>query len=230
VRARVRAAVVVAAGGGGHRMGGGGVRKQYLELAGEPILMRSLRLFLDHPGCHWVVVALPAEDMAAPPLFLPEGVIVVAGGETRSESVRYGLEAVPESAEVVLIHDAARPLLTRGLVDRVLDAAAAGVGVVPAVPVVDTIKRVGAEGTVLETLDRSALWAAQTPQGFPRGMIVDAYRQAAREGVVATDDAAVVEAGGGRVVVVDGEAGNIKITTPPDLELAETILATWRES
>jgi 2-C-methyl-D-erythritol 4-phosphate cytidylyltransferase len=229
VKPQVRAAAVVPAGGGGQRMGGD-VRKQYLELAGEPIVMRSLRLFLDHPAFHWVIVALPAEDMAAPPLFLPEGVIVVAGGETRGESVRFGLDAVPQAAEVVLIHDAARPLVTRHLVDRVLDAAARGVGVVPAVPVADTIKRVDGDGGVLETVDRSSLWAAQTPQGFPRRMIVDAYHHAAERGLVATDDAAVVESVGGRVVIVEGDPQNLKITTPPDLVLAETILATWRGS
>lgn len=228
MNAKIRAAVVVPAGGGGERMGG--VRKQYLELAGEPMVLRSLRLFLEHPAFDWVIVALPAEDMAAPPLFLPEGVTVVAGGETRGESVGYGLAAVPESADVVLIHDAARPLVTREVVQRVLDAAASGVGVVPAVPVADTLKRVAGDGAVVETVDRSALWVAQTPQGFPRRMILDAYRQAAERGTVATDDAALVESAGGRVVVVDGDARNIKITTPPDLELAETILATRAES
>jgi 2-C-methyl-D-erythritol 4-phosphate cytidylyltransferase len=229
VKPHVRAAAVVPAGGGGQRMGGD-VRKQYLELAGEPIVMRSLRLFLDHPAFHWVIVALPAEDMAAPPLFLPEGVIVVAGGATRGESVRFGLDAVPQAAEVVLIHDAARPLVTRDLVDRVLDAAATGVGVVPAVPVADTIKRVDGDGGVVETVDRSSLRAAQTPQGFPRRMIVDAYHHAAERGLVATDDAAVVESVGGRVIIVEGDPRNLKITTPPDLDLAETILATWRGS
>lgn len=221
-----RAAVVVPAGGEGLRMRTDGVRKQYLELAGEPILLRSLRVFLDHPAFQWIVVALPADDMAAPPLFLPQGVTVVAGGETRGDSVRFGLEAVPDAAQVVLIHDAARPLVTRVVVDRVLEAAETGVGAVAAVPVADTLKRVGEDRRVFETVDRAALWSAQTPQGFPRPMVVDAYRRAAEEGVAATDDAALVERYGGRVVVVNGDVRNVKVTRAEDLALAETFLAT----
>jgi 2-C-methyl-D-erythritol 4-phosphate cytidylyltransferase len=220
----VRAAVVVPAGGAGERMGGDR-RKQYLELAGEPILLRSLRVFLDHPDFHWIVVALPAEDMASPPLFLPQGVTVVAGGATRGDSVRFGLDAVPDSAAVVLVHDAARPLVTRAVVDRVLAAAATGVGAVAAVPVADTLKRVDQEGRVVETVERSNLWQAQTPQGFPRDMIVDAYRRAGEQGVTGTDDAGLVERYGGRVVVVAGDPGNLKVTRPEDLEMAETLLA-----
>jgi 2-C-methyl-D-erythritol 4-phosphate cytidylyltransferase len=230
VRARILAAAVIPAGGAGQRMGAGGLRKQYLALGGEPILLRSLRVFLEHPAFRWIVVALPAEDVAMPPLFLPEGVTVVAGGSTRAESVRRALDAVPEAAEVVLIHDAARPLVSRAVVDRVLEAAAAGVGVVPAVPVSDTLKRVGGDGVVVDTVDRAALWAAQTPQGFPRRMIVEAYRQRAEAAGIATDDAAVAEAAGECVVVVEGDARNIKITRAPDLALAETILATWSAS
>jgi 2-C-methyl-D-erythritol 4-phosphate cytidylyltransferase len=221
-----RAAVVVPAGGEGHRMGSDGPRKQYLELAGEPILLRSLRVFLDHPAFQWIVVALPADDMASPPLFLPQGVTVVAGGATRGDSVRFALETVPESAEIILIHDAARPLVTRHTVDRVLAVAATGVGAVAAVPVADTLKRVDRDHRVLETVDRSGLWQAQTPQGFPRRMVVNAYRRAAEEVVTATDDAALVERYGGQVVVVAGDPRNLKVTRPEDLELAETFLAT----
>jgi 2-C-methyl-D-erythritol 4-phosphate cytidylyltransferase len=220
-----RAAVVVPAGGEGHRMGSDGPRKQYLELAGEPILLRSLRVFLEHPAFQWIVVALPADDMASPPLFLPQGVTVVAGGATRGDSVRFGLDAVPESAEIILIHDAARPLVTRHTVDRVLAVAATGVGAVAAVPVADTLKRVDGAHRVVETVGRADLWQAQTPQGFPRRMVVDAYRRAAEEDVTATDDAALVERYGGQVVVVAGDPRNLKVTRPQDLELAETFLA-----
>lgn len=208
------------------RMGPGGARKQYLELAGEPILLRSLRPFLEHRAFEWIVIALPAEDMAEPPLFLPEGVMVVAGGSTRGDSVRLALDVVPRSAEVVLVHDAARPLLTRAVVDRVLAATAAGVGAVAAVPVVDTLKRVLDDGAIVDTVERAGLWRAQTPQGFPRTLLVEAYASAAAEGVVATDDAAVVQRYGGAVVVVAGDVNNIKITRPEDLQLAETLLAT----
>lgn len=207
-------------------MGPGGVRKQYLELTGEPILLRSLRPFLDHPDFEWIVVALPAADMSEPPLFLPEGVVVVAGGETRGDSVRLALDAVPHRARVVLVHDAARPLLSRALVDRVLHATTEDAGAVAAVPVVDTLKRVGDDGAVTATIERAGLWRAQTPQAFPRAMLADAYARALADGVVATDDAAVVERYGGRVTVVDGDERNIKVTRPEDLRLAETLLAT----
>jgi 2-C-methyl-D-erythritol 4-phosphate cytidylyltransferase len=226
----IRAGVVVAAAGAGLRMGTGVTRKQYLELAGSPVLLRSLAAFLAHPSCRWVVAVLPPEDAADPPLSLPGDVALVPGGTTRSESVRAGLAALPAEADLVLVHDAARPLVTRAVVDRVLDAAALGSGAVPAVPVTDTLKRVRDDGLVVETVDRSALWAAQTPQGFPRRMLLHAYDAALREGWVATDDAALVERSGGRVVVVVGDPHNIKITRPEDLLLAETILASRRAS
>lgn len=219
----VRAAAVIPAGGAGARMGGG-PRKQYAELAGEPILLRALRPFLEHTAIEWIVVALPAEDVASPPFPLPSGVQSVAGGADRGASVRCALEAVPDDADVVLIHDGARPLLSAGVVDRVLEAAARGTGALAGVPVADTLKRVDGEGYVAETVDRHGLWRAQTPQGFPRAMIVDAYRQAEEEGVVATDDAALVERYGGRVVMVDGDVRNLKVTRPEDLALAELLL------
>lgn len=218
-----RAAAVIPAGGSGLRMGG--VRKQYLELAGQPVLLHAIRPFLAHPDIHWIIVALPTDDMATAPLFLPEGVTLVAGGGERGDSVRLALEAVPPAAEIVLIHDAARPLVTRELVDRTLEAAANGVGAVAAVPVADTLKRVADDRTVGATVDRAGLWAAQTPQAFPRSMIVDAYARAAEEGVRGTDDAALVERYGGRVVVVEGSSRNLKVTTPEDLRIAELLLA-----
>ncbi|MBW3552481.1 MAG: 2-C-methyl-D-erythritol 4-phosphate cytidylyltransferase [Gemmatimonadetes bacterium] len=202
----------------------GGVRKQYLELAGQPILLHAVRAFLGHPAVSWVIVALPAEDVGSPPPFLPEGVTVVAGGAERGDSVRLALDAVPHSAEVVLIHDAARPLVTRDVIDRTLDAAAGGAGAVAAIPVSDTLKRVGEGSAIQATVERAGLWRAQTPQAFPRRMIVDAYARAAAEGLTATDDAALVERFGGRVVVVEGSSRNLKVTTREDLRLAELLL------
>lgn len=222
---RGSAAVVIAAGGSGRRMGG--VRKQYAELLGEPILVHSLRPFLEHPSIVCAVVALPAEDAANPPSWLvdlDERVVVVAGGAERGDSVHRGLEAVPESVDIVLIHDAARPLVTRDVIDRALAAAAAGVGAVVGVPVTDTLKQVDAEGRIVGTPDRAVLRAAQTPQAFPRAMLLDAYRRAAQEGIHATDDAALVERYGGTVVVVEGAPENLKITRPTDLIVAEALL------
>ncbi|HEX7119463.1 MAG TPA: 2-C-methyl-D-erythritol 4-phosphate cytidylyltransferase [Longimicrobiales bacterium] len=217
--------MVIAAGGAGRRMGG--VRKQYAELLGEPVLLHSLRPFLAHPSVVCAVVALPAEDAADPPDWLSgldERIVLVAGGAERGESVHRGLEAVPESVDVVLVHDAARPLVSRAVIDRALAAAAGGVGAVVGVPVTDTLKEVDAEERIVGTPDRSTLRAAQTPQAFPRAMLLDAYRRAAREGVAATDDAALVERYGGTVVVVEGAPENIKVTRPIDLVIAEALM------
>ena len=221
-----RAAAVVPAGGAGRRLaaGAGGGRKQFLELAGEPILLRAIRPFLDHPAFEWVVVALPADALDPRPSYLDERVTVVAGGATRSASVLAGLEAVPEAAEVVLIHDGARPLLTREVVDRVLGAVTADAGAIAALPVADTLKRVDEDGVIGATVDRAGLWRAQTPQGFPRALLTRAYRRAAEEGWTVTDDAAVVERAGGRVRVVEGDARNLKITRPDDLPVAEMLV------
>ena len=202
----------------------GGVRKQYLELAGQPILLHAVRAFQEHPDVDRVIVALPPEDLASPPPFLPEGVTLVAGGAERGDSVRLALAGVPETVGLVVIHDAARPLVTRDVIDRALAAAAGGVGAVAAIPVSDTLKRVGEGSAVEATVERAGLWRAQTPQAFPRRMILDAYARAAAEGVVATDDAALVERYGGRVVVVEGSVRNLKVTTPGDLRLAELLL------
>jgi 2-C-methyl-D-erythritol 4-phosphate cytidylyltransferase len=147
---------------------------------------------------------------------------LVAGGSSRSESVRNGLAAVPADAAVVLVHDGARPFATVKLFERVVAAVRAGAdGVIPGVAVTDTIKRVAADGTVLATVDRSDLRAVQTPQGFSASILRAAYAGDPD----ATDDAAVVEAAGGRVVVIEGEAENRKITTPADLAWARERVA-----
>ncbi len=219
----MKAAAVLPAGGAGLRMGGGGARKQYRDLGGEPILLRALRPFVEHPRVAWVIVVVPPGDAEAPPFRLPDGVAVVVGGAERSDSVRKGLEAVPVDAEVVVIHDAARPLVTAGVIDRTLAAVGPGTGAIAALPVTDTLKRVEGD-TIVTTVERQGLWRAQTPQAFPRDMIVDAHRRAAEEGFLATDDAALVERYGGRVVVVEGDQRNLKITRPEDLRLAERLL------
>lgn len=203
---------------------GAGSRKQYLELGGQPILLRAIRPLLAHPEIEWVVVALPADDVRDPPFPFPPGVVLVEGGAERGESVRRALAAVPAEAEGVLIHDGARPLLGPEVVERVVRAVAGGVGAVAAVPVSDTLKRVAEDATITGTVDRRGLWRAQTPQGFPREMIVAAYRWAEEEGVEATDDAALVERYGGGIVVVDGDVRNLKVTRPEDLVLAELLL------
>jgi 2-C-methyl-D-erythritol 4-phosphate cytidylyltransferase len=206
--------------------------KPFLQLCGEPVLMRALRPFLDHPGVREVVVSLPPAHAESPPAWLIEAdrrVRVVAGGETRRDSVWAGLQALSDALDVAVVHDGARPLVSRDVVSRCIELAGGGVGAVAGVPVVDTMKEVGEGGHVAATPDRSRLWHAQTPQAFPLGVIMDAYRRAFTEGLPATDDSALVERAGGRVVMVESSADNLKITRPEDLELAELTLSR-RES
>ncbi|HLY83788.1 MAG TPA: 2-C-methyl-D-erythritol 4-phosphate cytidylyltransferase [Acidimicrobiales bacterium] len=206
---------IVVAGGSGTRFGR---PKQYAVLGGRRLIDWALEAA--RAACQGVVVVVPQSDVASMVEFGADG--VVGGGATRSASVRAGLTVVPASAEVIVVHDAARPLAGPGLWSAVLSALAAGAeAVVPAVAVSDTIKRVSSDGEVLETLGRSELVAVQTPQGFR----ADVLRAAHRSGADASDDAALVEAAGGRVVVVPGDPHNLKITDPADLELAEVLLA-----
>lgn len=214
------AAVIVAAGSG-RRMGG--VRKQYLEILGAPVLLRAIRPFLDHPRVRAVVVVLPEEDVAEPPLWLRGLPLkLVAGGAERADSVRRGLEALPAEIRLVLVHDGARPFVTRDVIDRVIERAPEG-GAVAAVPATDTIKDVDEEGRIVATVPRSRIWHAQTPQGFPVAVLREAHRRAAVEGWSDTDDAALCERCDTPVVVVEGDQDNIKITRPADLPVAEAI-------
>jgi 2-C-methyl-D-erythritol 4-phosphate cytidylyltransferase len=210
-------AVVVAAGSGVRF----GLRKQHADLAGRSVLTRSVDAAL--AACGGVVVVVPADE--APGAGASTGVdpavdAVVAGGVTRSASVRAGLAAVPPAAEVIAVHDAARPLAAPEVWGRVLGAVLDGAdGAIPVVAVTDTIKQVDAVGA-LRTLDRSSLVAVQTPQAFRAAIL----RRAHAGGDEATDDAALVEALGGRVVAVDGRTDNLKITTPADLHVAAALL------
>jgi 2-C-methyl-D-erythritol 4-phosphate cytidylyltransferase len=219
-----RIGVIIPAGGAGRRMGG--LSKPFLELGGQPVLARSLQPFLDREDVRWVVVALPADISAAPPAWLTADarVHVVAGGAERSDSVRNALEALPLDCELILVHDAARPLVSRDVIQRCVEAAAGGVSAVAVVPVSDTIKEVDDGGRIVATPDRRRLRAAQTPQAFPAGVLRVAHRNAAEEGVASTDDAALVARYGGTVVVVDGAYENLKVTTPADIAVAEALL------
>ncbi|MCU1379908.1 MAG: ispD [Acidimicrobiales bacterium] len=198
-------AVVVAAGSGERY----GAPKQYERLGDRRVLDWSLaaaRSVADG------VVLVVSPGRGADPE--PGADAVVVGGDTRSESVRAGLSAVPDDAAIVVVHDAARPVATPALFAAVVAAVRSGAdGALPGVPVVDTVKR-HADGVVVETLDRAALVAVQTPQAFRAA----ALRSAHAAGGEATDDGALVESAGGRVVVVPGEPANVKLTTPADLD------------
>jgi 2-C-methyl-D-erythritol 4-phosphate cytidylyltransferase len=219
------AAAVVVAGGAGRRFGGT-VPKQYLHVGGEPVLLRALRPFLDHPRIARVVVVLPAADAAAPPAWLAAlPVRIVAGGAERGDSVHAGLLRVPSTLALVLVHDGARPFVTPEVVDRVLAACTGESGAIAAIPVADTLKQVDADGWIAGTAQRAGVWQAQTPQAFPRAALCEAYARARAEGVAATDDAALFERYAGAVRVVPGDAANLKVTRPEDLDLAEAIAA-----
>lgn len=205
----------------------GGLKKPFLELAGRPVLLRALEPFLAHPACLGAAVALPEEDLADPPSWIEElapRVTLVAGGETRRASVAKALGVLPEEAEILVVHDGARPLVTRELVEECVRTASRGVGAVAGWPAGDTIKEVDAEGRVVATPDRTRLWHAQTPQAFPRDMLRRAYRKAAGLGEGVTDDATLVERLGAEVRMVRGSPANLKVTRPEDLRVAELLL------
>jgi 2-C-methyl-D-erythritol 4-phosphate cytidylyltransferase len=206
----------------------GGVQKPFLELAGSPVLLHSLRPFVEHPEVLAIVVALSPEDAKAPPGWLrglAPRVRAVAGGATRAESVFAALEALPREVEVVLVHDAARPLVTPELVTRCIRGVGKEIGAVLGVPASDTLQEVDEEGWVTSTPKRGSLWHAQTPQGFPMGGLLDAYTRAGAGRGAATDDAALFVRSGGRVRMVEGARWNLKVTVPEDLEIAAHLLA-----
>ena len=208
---------IVVAAGRGERFGSD---KQAADLGGRPVVSRSVATSLEASDGVVVVVAperlVAAEALVAGPDGEATAATLVAGGATRAASVRAGLVAVPDDAEVVLVHDGARPLATAALFARVVAAVRAGAdAVVPGVPVADSLRAV--DGGVV---DRDGVLAVQTPQGFP----ADRLRAAHAAGTDASDDATLVEAVGGTVVVVDGEPANLKITRPVDLALATASL------
>lgn len=220
--------VLLPAAGRGERAGPG-EPKQFRPIAGVPMLLRALRPFAQHPAVRQIVVALPPELCAAPPAWLRDltgdRLRVVAGGDRRTASVAAALAALDHRCTTVLVHDAARPFVSRETIDAVIRAAGAAVAAVAAVPIGDTIKRTDGEGRVVETVDRRNFWRAQTPQGFPRAMLEAAYQRARDRGAPpdATDDAALVEAARFPVVLVPDRTSNIKVTTPEDFLLAEAL-------
>lgn len=217
-------AVVVAAGRG--ERFGGAARKQFVELAGEPVVARACRPFLEASDVAEVVLVLPAEIAGDPPGWVdPLGIRIVAGGLTRRDSVSRGLAGLSGDVERVLVHDGVRPLVTGALLLRVLDAVGGG-GAVPALPVVDTVKEVEGE-RVVRTLERGRLRRVQTPQGFRRSALERAHAEVEEEATV-TDDASLLEAIGLPVHVVRGEERNLKITTREDLDRAERLLREAR--
>ena len=213
---------LIPAGGIGARLGHR-TPKQFLALGGGSILATTVRHFAWHPAISAVVVAAPAAHLERARRVVRDldrgGITVVAGGSTRQESVWLALQAAPASATIVIVHDAVRPFITRGLIDTVVAAARDGGAAICALPIAETVKRVR-DGRVETTVDRTALWTVQTPQAFRVDLLREAHEKARRDGVVGTDDAALVERLGHPVAVVRGLEDNVKITTPADLRRA----------
>jgi len=221
--------VVVPAAGRGTRFGGD-VPKQYLDLLGRPVIEHTLRALLAHPAVSGAMVALSPGDPRWPGWRELEGkpVLTCLGGGERADSVLAGLRALPDSVTAddwVLVHDAARPCLKALDLSRLFAALKSDpVGALLAVPVRDTVKQSDGDGRVAATLPRCTLWRAQTPQAFRRGSLVRALEAAERAGIAATDEAMAMERLGLKPLLVEGSDDNLKITTPADLAVAESIL------
>lgn len=226
----MRAAALVVAGGNGARLGAG-VPKAFVDLGGRSVLAGAVAAVGAAEAVAALVVVVPggcierARAEVQPVLRRGCDCQLVVGGRTRQESVRNGVRVVPECHELILVHDAARPLVPSELVAQCLRVAAETGAAVAALPVSDTVKEVSGDGAVVATLERSRLRVVQTPQAFRAALLRDAHERAAREGFEATDDAALVERYGSAVWTVPGDPANIKITTAADLAWARWVLA-----
>jgi 2-C-methyl-D-erythritol 4-phosphate cytidylyltransferase len=221
--ARAAAGVVIPAGGLGTRLGAR-TPKQFLALRERPILLATVARIARHPAIGPIVVAAPPGHVTRAtrllaPLARRRPLAVVAGGASRQASVWQGLQALGPDVALVVVHDAVRPFVTPDLVDAVLGAARRAGAAICALPIAETVKRVR-QGWVETTLDRSLLWAVQTPQAFRAALLREAHEKAMRDGVVGTDDAMLVERLGHPVAVVPGSPANVKITTAEDLRRA----------
>lgn len=225
----VQSVAIIVAGGSGKRMLHDRP-KQYVPLAGIPILARTLITFEETPSVDRIVLVVPGDDRE----YVRDEIVVRyqilkaqqirAGGETRQDSVREGLGAVGNGDDIILIHDGVRPFVTQGLIDLSIREAARSGAVVPVIPSPDTVKMIDRDGVVRDTPDRATLRCAQTPQAFRREIILEAFESACREGFQGTDDASLVERIGVPVRTIPGLPYNIKITTPEDLVLGEFLL------
>ncbi len=229
----MRATVLIPAAGAGRRMGGS-INKQYLELAGKPILAHTLTLFENHPRIENIYLIVPPDDIS----YCQQQIIdrygfskvkrIVAGGTERQDSVRNGLDTLAEDGlaqphRPILIHDGARPLFDCKRLSTLIDIVCQTGACIIGVPVKDTIKEVE-NNQITGSPDRSRLWQAQTPQGFHYQLIREAFDQAADDGSTATDDASLVERLGHPVQILEGDYRNIKVTTPEDILIAAALL------
>ena len=205
----------------------GAIPKQYLDLDGVPVLARTLMAFQDHPLIQEIVVTVPEGDeefcklKIVDPFRIAKVSAIVAGGRTRQDSVRNGLERMTHT-EMVAIHDGVRPLVSGDVISRTIEAALSSCAAVACAPVRETLKR--QTGSLLETLPAAGLWLAHTPQTFRTSLILEAHRKALEDGFEGTDDAVLVERLGHPVTIVEDSENNLKITTPEDLARAALLL------
>ena len=216
------------AAGASRRMGTG-KNKIFMELLGESVLIRTLKTFSKSARVNFLIVVTGAgevetvkELLDATPNLKPY--VVTAGGSERQYSIANGLKLLPPETEIILVHDAARPLINLETIEKVIDAAENFGGAIAAVPEKNTIKIIDSEGFVKSTPPRADLVAVQTPQGFKKEILLRAYEQAAVDNFLGTDDASLVERIGGKIKIVTSSYKNIKITTPEDIQIAETFL------
>ncbi len=221
--------VIIPAAGSGSRLGTD-IPKQFLDLAGVSILERTIRAFLSHPSIGSIVVVLPVNhlqsarrDLRTASGALPLKLILVAGGDSRQQSVRNGLNALPAGIDGVLVHDGARPMVSTAVIDRCIKGIKTHGAVIAAVPVKDTLKEVE-NTTITGTVDRSRLWQAQTPQAMQRHLLIKAFEHAETTGFIGTDEASLLEHASIPVSVVEGSERNIKITRREDLAVAAGLL------
>lgn len=223
--------VIIVAAGSGTRTASTEL-KQFRWVAGKPMLLHSLQTFQAREDVGMVVCVLPREHVGDPPPWIfqsdPDRLLLSVGGRHRTESVANGMEDLPPECHVVIVHDAARPLVSAETINKVVDEARAGKVAIAAIPVTDTLKRVDSQDRVVVTVDRDGLWRAQTPQAFPRKILEQAHRDAREADRSASDDAALCEHLDVSIVVVKGSERAAKITTESDFALVEA-LSIFRE-
>jgi 2-C-methyl-D-erythritol 4-phosphate cytidylyltransferase len=219
--------VILPAAGQGKRMGAG-KNKLFIELKGIPVFIHTLKVFDQDHHCKEIIVSVHPDDKEEFIYFinkyqLQKPITFVSGGAERQHSVNNGLIGLSGEG-IVLIHDAARPFIKANHVSKLIESAMRTGASVLAVPVKDTIKKVS-NGMVVETVERSSLWAIQTPQAFRISLLQEAHQMALSKGYLGTDDASLVEYMGGKVAIVEGDYHNIKLTTPEDIQFANAILS-----
>ncbi len=224
----MKVSAVIAAGGIGKRMHIQ-ENKLFIELLGRPVLSLTVSVFESTELIDEIVLVVPPDEMDRTLSLVKKAGFkkiknVVSGGQMRQDSVYNGLQAISHDSDIVLIHDGARPFVTKEMIVRAVNEIKTCSAVIVAMPVKDTIKTVGEDGFVMNTLDRELLWQVQTPQVFKKDLIIEAHERAKKVSLQATDDSRLVERLGEKVKVIRGSYENIKITTPEDIKIAEEIL------